>query len=223
MRRITLFLLFLFVCSATSIAQGLKPDRAAFLNEVLDPRPTAVTPKFDDYHPGNYHAQKQDLLDGLIAETKKRGMKLRCIAMVGPTGGLWAYHIAVFLQERDNLRVNTLVFAHARITSKKTGLISVEKYDAFVASLESTGVLNAKRPPPARFIEDNPREAIEWGYNAILAVWKPDLTGPVIQYGKLLIMDPRAKPTDTARAKAFTAAYDQMQDGLKRTYPPAKK
>ena len=52
MRRITLFLLFLFVCSATSIAQGLKPDRAAFLNEVLDPRPTAVTPKFDDYHPG---------------------------------------------------------------------------------------------------------------------------------------------------------------------------
>src|SRR5438477_12800242 len=92
------WLALLLCCALPCLAQTVKTDRAAFLNEVLNPQPTSVTPRFDDYHAGSYHADKQDLLDGLVAETAKHGLKLRCLSIVGPVGPLWAYFIDVFLE-----------------------------------------------------------------------------------------------------------------------------
>src|SRR5262245_51091726 len=72
-------------------ADQLKPTRKAFLGEVLDARPTPVTPKFDDYTPGSYHIEKEDLLNGLIEEAKKRKLTLRSVTIFGPvlTDPLW--------------------------------------------------------------------------------------------------------------------------------------
>jgi hypothetical protein len=47
-------------------ADDLKPTREAFLKEVLDAKPSPVTPKFDDYTSGSYHIEKEDLLKGLV-------------------------------------------------------------------------------------------------------------------------------------------------------------
>src|SRR5262249_40593184 len=75
----TLIVLALPVC-----AEDPKPTREAFLGEVLDAKPTAVTPKFDDYTPGSYHIEKEDLLKGLIEEAKKRKITLRALTISGP-------------------------------------------------------------------------------------------------------------------------------------------
>jgi hypothetical protein len=107
-----------------------KPNREAFINEVLDAKPTTVTPKFDDYTPGSYHVKKEDLLQGLTDEATKRKLTLRGVSIVGPLPAdpLWTSYVMVFIQEGEKVRVNSLIMPHARITHKATDLITAERY-----------------------------------------------------------------------------------------------
>jgi hypothetical protein len=141
----------------------------AFINEVLDAKPTAVTPKFDDYTPGSYHVIKEDLLEGIVEEATKRKLGLRGVLIVGPTGPLWTYVVAVFIRDEDQIRVNVLVFPHARITYKATGLVTAERYDEWVAELRKSSVLRREPPEAAR------KETDEWkrdyAFKLLLATW----------------------------------------------------
>jgi len=149
-------------------AQEPKPTRGAFICEVLDAKPTAVTPKFDDYTPGSYHIVKEDLLKGLIEESEKRGLDLRGVIVAGPMRDpLWTYYVTAFFREGDKVRVNLLIFPHARITYKSTGLIENERYERWVADLRGTGMLQDEPPAEVRDEEDPVKR--DQGYTLLLA------------------------------------------------------
>ncbi len=84
-------------------------------------RVTAVdarTHLYDDYAEGSYHANKLDLARGLPAEGERCGVRMRGLLLFGPVGPLWTFHIIAFIDEGDQVRVNSLVMPHARITGK---------------------------------------------------------------------------------------------------------
>jgi hypothetical protein len=217
-----LFLLLMFAYSVPSFAQRGKPNRAAFLVEVLDAKPTALTSRFDAYHRGYYTVAKEDLLQGLITESKRRGLLLRSVSINGPVGPLWAYYIAVFFQAGDKVRANKLVFRHARINFKQTGLITGGQCNEIAASLAKAGALGTKRPPPSKYVSDNRAAAIEWGYNALLAIWPPGASSPSVRFGNLK-EGQRATDADVALTKAYWKVYDESLTGLRQTYPVGKK
>jgi hypothetical protein len=186
------------------------PTRAAFLREVLDARPTPVTPRFDDYTPGSYHVDKQDLLSGLADEADQRKVPLRCLLVTGPDGILWAYSVTVFFQEGGNVRVNSLVMPHARITYKSTRLITAARYGKWLAGLLKLDSI--RDTPPANARQDKDGELNDSGYTVLLAAWDREGGKPKVYYG--------AFGQDDEKRKLFAEHFDAILSLLERTYPP---
>ena len=126
------------------------PTQTDFIREVFDAKPSPLTPKFHDA-PEGYHVIKEDLAKGLVEEAQKRKADLRGILIAGPMSldPLWTYTIVVFIQEGDKIRINLLVFPHARITYKSTSLVSNERYEKWVTDMQGTGALEAAPPAAA--------------------------------------------------------------------------
>jgi hypothetical protein len=131
------------------------PTRADFIREVFDARPSPLTPKFHDA-PKGYHVIKDDLLKGLVEEAEKRKLDLRGVVIAGPMSvdPLWTYTVVAFIREGDKIRVNLLVFPHARLTYKSTRLVTTERYEKWVAEMQGTGVLEPKPPAAAKDEKD---------------------------------------------------------------------
>ena len=139
------------------------PTRAAFIQEVLDARPTPVTPKFHDAA-DSYHILKEDLLKGLVEESEKRKLSLRGVLIAGPMpfDPLWTYVVSVFIQDGDKVRINLLDFAHARITYKGTGIVTGERFGKWISDLKETGVLRRSFPPqPERKGREEEGESVQ--------------------------------------------------------------
>jgi hypothetical protein len=136
-------------------AEDPLPTRTDFIREVLDPKPSPTTPKFHD-DTRSYHVIKEDLAKGLFEEAEKRKLDLRGVLIAGPMSldPLWTYTVVAFIREGDRVRANVVVFPHARITYKSTGLVTVERYEKWVAEMEGTGVLKPKLPSAARGEKD---------------------------------------------------------------------
>jgi hypothetical protein len=128
------------------LADSLKPSREGFFREALFAAGSARTPRFDDYTPGSYHAEKLDIADGLPLVAKKCGLNLEGLVVVGPIGPLWAYHVIVFLRDDKGIRLNTLVMPHARITGKGTVVVAPAEFEEFFRYLSSSSAL--RRGPP---------------------------------------------------------------------------
>ena len=144
-------------CAALQPVDSAPTSRAAFLHEVLDGRPTSRTAKFDDYHEGSYHVAKADLADGLLDVARACGLPLAGVVVVGPTGPLWAYHVAAFLREPDGrVRVNSLVMPHARITGKATGVVPASAVDSLFGGLAGSPLLNGGAVPLAAQQDTSP-------------------------------------------------------------------
>jgi hypothetical protein len=90
---------------------------------VLFAAPTGRTPRFDDYTRGSYHVDKLDLARGLPKQAKLCGVELKALLVVGPVGPLWSYHVVSLVEDGSQVRVNSLVMPHARITGKGTGVL----------------------------------------------------------------------------------------------------
>ena len=192
-------------------ADDAKPTREAFLGEVLDAKPTPVTPKFDDYTPGSYHVEKEDLLKGLIDESKKRKITLRAATILGPLPGdpLWTSYVVVFLQEGEKVRVNSLVMPHARITGKASGMVTEERYRKWLDGVLATGTLEreagkapsneAKKEIPSPFASD-----------VLLVTWSADGKTREVFHGKV--------GGDKNVEKLFEQ-YNGVLKELKKTYP----
>ena len=122
-------------------ADSLAPTREGFLREALDAAPTARTPRFNDYAPGSYHAEKLDLAVGLPAEARRLGRPLQGLVVLGPVGPLWAYYVVTLAGEGEAVRVNSLVMPHARITGKATGLVARREAEALLGDLVASPLL----------------------------------------------------------------------------------
>ncbi len=136
-------------------AQDPLPTRNDLIREVLDAKPSPLTPTFHD-DARSYHVIKEDLAKGLFEEAEKRKLDLRGVLIAGPMSldPLRTYTVVAFIREGDQVRANVLVFPHARITYKSTGLVTVERYGKWVAEMEGTGVLEPKLPASARGAKD---------------------------------------------------------------------
>lgn len=131
------------------------PTRTDFIREVLDPKPSPLTPKFHD-DARSYHVIKEDLAKGLFGEAQKRKLDLRGVVIAGPMSldPLWTYTVVAFIREGDKVRANVVVFPHARLTYKSTALVTTERYEKWVGEMEGTGVLEPKLPAAARGEKD---------------------------------------------------------------------
>jgi hypothetical protein len=222
LNRALIGVMVMFCLTLSCKAQGSEADSAAFINEVLDAKPTRITPLFDSYHAGSYFVMKQDLLDGIVLLAKRRGLRLRCVSIIGPIGILWAYYVTVVFEEAPGrLSVNSLAFPHARITSKRTGTLTERQFSALIAALRRSGVLRTKKPPPQPDFAGGPKSAVEYSYEALLALWRRDNERPSVQYGKLSVLRPDSVTADRNRTEAYVTAHDQLVKRLTVTYPVA--
>jgi hypothetical protein len=197
-------LLLLVTVAPSALAEDSKPTREAFLGEVLDAKPTAVTSKFDDYTPGSYHIDNNDLLKGLTEEAPKRKLVLRAVLIFGPMPDpLWTSYVTVFIKEKDGVRVNHLVMPHARITQKGTGLLPVDRYEKLMAGLLDSG-LPEKEPPAGGKAKDKAAPLL-------MAIWDADGKAWQVYTGDLL--------KDPKKLEKFGEAYDGLLKDLKKSYP----
>ena len=158
-------------CAAGSLVDSVSPSREGFFREVLYAVPTRRTPRFDDYTPGSYHADKQDLAVGLPIEATRCGLRLRALLVVGPIGPLWTFHVIPFIQDADSLRVNSLVMPHARITGKGTARIGEQALSELVSDLTRSALVKPGLPA----FPDSLREPLgrDFSYNLLLVVYAP--------------------------------------------------
>jgi hypothetical protein len=197
-------------------ADDTKPTRAAFINEVLDAKPTPVTPKFDDYTPGSYHIERDDLLKGLEEEAKKRKLSFRAVAIIGPMpyDPLWTSRVVVFIQEGEKVRVNSLVMPHARITGKGTGLITTEQYKTWLEGVVGTGAVQTE---VAKVAGDNGKrgEADMADNDILLATWSTDGKTREVFRGSML--------RDQEKTKKLFEVFNTLLKETKPTYPEQGK
>jgi hypothetical protein len=190
-----------------------KPSRETFIREVLDAKPTPLTPRFQAGE--GYYVRKEDLMKGVIEEAAKRKLRLRGVLIVGPLpDGFWTYIIAAFLGEGDKVRVNLLIFPHARITYKATGLVTPADYDKWVAELQKAGILKKDPPEAARKEKDESRR--ENTFSLLLGTWGADGSSHRVFYAK-------AEDEAEERREEFGKALSGILNGLEATYDPRKE
>jgi hypothetical protein len=139
-----------------------RPSREGFFDEVLFAAASRRTPRFDDYTAGSYHVDKLDLVQGLPVRAALCGVRLRAALVVGPLGPLWAYYVAVLVDEGATVRINTLVMPHARITGKGTGVVSPEEAALFLRTIQNASLVHPGIPATA---------ADEFSYRLLLALY----------------------------------------------------
>jgi hypothetical protein len=197
--------------AAQSSARGddPKPTRDAFISEVLDAKPTPATPKFHDVG-DSYHILKEDLLKGVTEEAAKRKLGLRGVLIAGPMRDpLWTSVVVVFLREGDKVRVNLLIFPHARITYKATGLVTAKRFDEWVIEVHKSSILRRELPEAARKEKDEKKR--DWAYTLLLATWDADGKGRRLDYAT-----PEAE--DEEKRDQFQEAVNAMTEDLNDTY-----
>jgi hypothetical protein len=148
--------------------KDLVPSRAGFLDEVLFAEPTARTPLFNDYTRDSYHVRKLDLIEGLQRQSASCGLSLRAVLIVGPVGMLWAYHVAVLIDEDDQVRINSLVMPHARVTGKGTALVAAAPVSDSVRELIASSLIRPGIPTPAPTLT---ADDTEFSYRLLLATF----------------------------------------------------
>jgi hypothetical protein len=188
----------------------------AFIGEVLDAKPTDTTPKFDDYTPGSYHIIKQDLLEGIVEQAAERNLGLRGMLIAGPMRDpLWTYVVVVFLREGDKVRVNLLVFPHARITYKATGLVTADRYNKWAAEVHKSSLLRRELPEAARKEKDEMKRDL--AYTLLLATWDADGKGRRIDYAR------PDEEEDEEKRQEFQELLNAIAKDLEATYDPFKE
>lgn len=200
------------LAASSAHADDSKPTREAFLKEVLDAKPTPVTPKFDDYTKGSYHIEKEDLLKGLTEEAKKQKLTLRAVTIIGPMVGdpLWTSYVAVLFEDGKKVRVNSLVMPHARITGKSTGLLTFEQYDKWLKAVHDTGTLKeAKNAPTGKGKRD---ASSPFASPILLVTWSKDGKARQVFHEK-----------EDAKLEKLFDQYNRIMKDLKKTYPAKDK
>lgn len=99
---------------------------SAFIEEMCYSQGCARTPRFDDYTEGSYHVRKLPLVNEITRRNTNDSARVEAVIVLGPSGPLWQYNLVTIVGTNRNskiLRVNHLVYPHARITRKATRLV----------------------------------------------------------------------------------------------------
>ncbi len=97
---------------------------------------------------------------------------VRGLIVYGPEGLFWAYHVFLFVAEKDQVRLNTLVFPHARITGKATRVLSPGEYEEALGKLASRPFVIPGAPSFETLRgERNANLSLEWHYGLLIADW----------------------------------------------------
>ena len=186
------------------------PSRLGFFHEALHPAPTLRTPNFDDYTRGSYHVDKIELARLLPAYARRCNLTLLASLTIGPTAMLWAYHVIVFVQEGDNVRVNRLVFPHARITLKTTVVVPRQAADQLLESLRDEPLLKPGLPA----LSTNDPLRAEFSFNVLLALYADSTSDHY--FGNF---DPFAA---TPHATQFFDSVNKVLEGSEPSYQHGK-
>jgi hypothetical protein len=147
-------------------------SREGFIQELVYARATPRTPQFDDYTPGSYHVEKIDLLDGVRTRRAATTPQIKGLLVVGPVGPLWAYYVTLFTEEKEGVRATDVNFPHARITFKRTKLLSGKEYKKFLDSLTRSRSLIEGMPSFDTIRRSrNVDLPLEWHYEVLLGDW----------------------------------------------------
>ncbi|MCP5054906.1 MAG: hypothetical protein GY940_47510, partial [bacterium] len=110
-------------------------SQTGFIEEMVNPKGSERTPHFDDYTKGSYHIKKLNLFDGVQKFAAKTGTEILAVILLGPRGPLWEYRIITIINEgkgSNKVRINHILFPHARITVKMTQLVPRKHYNAIM-------------------------------------------------------------------------------------------
>ena len=183
---------------ASQIPAGLYPTREAFFEEVLFPQGTARTPRFDDYTPGSYHVDPDDVLKGMPEAAAGQCRKLVGLLVLGPLGPLWQYRVIAFLERADRVQVNQVVMPHARISYKSSGHLSLVEYQDLIGRLSAHPLVRTGEPTGRRT-------------NVLLADWS---SGTVKEYRGLI----QEFGGDRQATEGFLEPINQVLKLLTTTY-----
>jgi hypothetical protein len=202
-------------CAAGPLADTLSPSRDAFFREALFASPTMRTPRFDDYTPDSYHADKLDLAEGLPSEAARCGLRLRALLVVGPVGPLWSFHVVPFIEDGDSLRVNSLVMPHARITGKGSARVSEAALTELVTDLTRSPLVKAGLPA----FGDSLREPLarDFSYNLLLVLYEGE-HAPRYWHASLWPAMRGDDKTSVEHAERLTASIDRVLGRTSETY-----
>jgi hypothetical protein len=168
---VLLIIFFLLLSDGIRAQDTCKPQlgRIGFIQELLFPQGTARTHQFDDYTEDSYHVDKLDLLEGV--RSIRSDEHVAGLIVLGPFGGLWTYQGFLFVAEKNGIRLNFLIFPHARITHKATRLISQEEYKKAIVTL-STNKIMIKGMPSYKTMRGGVEGMdLEWNYSLLFADW----------------------------------------------------
>ena len=180
-----------------------EPSRLGFLEEVLFAQWTTRSVKFNDYNdPPSYHVDPMDVFNGLPDVARRKGLALRGLLVAGPMGPLWTYWVIAFIEEPGGIRVNTVVFPHARLTGKSSGLITKERFREVMRRIAET--------PPMKAGAMNKDEL----YDILMAEWQGHEAK--LHHGNLFKADPDAQ-------ERTLKEINDLLDSLKDTGPVSDK
>ncbi|MGC4066371.1 MAG: hypothetical protein QM784_17415 [Polyangiaceae bacterium] len=147
------------------------------------------------------------MVDGLIEQAAACNVRLRAILIVGPLGMLWAYRVATFVDEGNQLRINFVAVPHARITEKRTASVSSEIALRLLDDIaKSPRVIPGKPNPPS----DDPEDLGEFAFNLLLV--KLDGAQPTYWHGHLYDIFPKNED------KEVLGYVNQLVDMTTTTY-----
>jgi hypothetical protein len=147
-------------------------SREGFIQELIYAFATPRTAQFHDCIAGCYHVDKIDLLNGIKERRIRSNQDLIGAVIMGPFGPIWAYSVVVFLKENEGIRMNYLLFPHARITLKSTKLLNKAEFENFWGKLQKSPILQEGMPTlesvdPGK----HPELSLEWRYEILIADW----------------------------------------------------
>jgi hypothetical protein len=124
--------------------QGVDLSRTAFIREMVISEKTETTAHFDDYTPGAYHVRKMDLIEGVRTLSDSTTRFVDAVLIAGPAGPLWQYEVLTIIDSArpdGRIIVNDLIFPHARITYKASGLLDRSEYESTMNRILSNPLL----------------------------------------------------------------------------------
>jgi hypothetical protein len=154
---------------------------------------------------------KADVASGLAEVADACALPLEGAVVVGPTGGLWTYHVITILGDTaGRARVNVVVMPHGRITGKGTGVVPKAAAAAVLFELGSSRLL-APGPVPARSLAAADPGDREFSYDLLVMRRAGDSTAT----WSASMRD----AADTAEAARLFRRLNSLLAGVRDTYP----
>ncbi len=146
-------------------ANAAQPSREDLLQELLTSAPTQLSARFETLEP-----DKLDLLRSLPAYATERGLKLKALLMIGPTGPGRAHTVVVVLAQEESFRMSVVLTSGGRISRKGTTPIAADALARWVRGITASTLLI----PAGSDISSLEAKLKDADFDLLLALFNPD-------------------------------------------------